>query len=311
MATQKRKPGKSSARKGRRDSVSKRAGGQLGDSFRAKLEGLIERAGSQRRFAELLWTDVAAKVDRSPRVAEWRRGRSWPSADNLQLIATKFDVSIDWLLGFPVPERRSDREPIGELAVALMHHVVRNYNSRTKRQRRDGLADAMGGRLDDADSPRPENPGDPWPPIPYPGETLPDGRIVTHHGMMALRVLDVDPLAFLELVCDRVYRDAEAWEAANEESEREAVRNTVRVLWREIDSVAEEMGHDQARVYEWLLDGALNPLDTRAQAGVQVAFQMFRQGKVRNEAWEAHIHQLVAKTIADVAHQSERADSND
>jgi len=287
MATQKRKR------------QSKRAGETTGDAFRQRLRLLIQEAGSKRAFARKLWEDVQYRSDRTPRIVEWERGRSFPGYDSLRLIAEKLDVSIDWLMGFPVPRRLSARKPVGELARAVRNHVARQYNRHTHRDRRDGLAFAMGGSLADGDAPRPKKRGDPWPPMPKVGDELPDGRIVTHCGPLTLRVLDVDPHRFLERICDRVFAEAEAWEDANKESERELVRNDIRALLRDAEPVAQMLGRTRENLLEELLAASLDPLDRKAQAGVYVAREAWRGEKARRENWDNAIAEIVKNAVAE------------
>lgn len=306
--TQKRTAARKDSRK-RSKRPSKRAGGQMGDGLRRRLAGLVERAGSLRRFAEILYGDLSAKDPRAPRVREWIRGRNLPAAESLRLIADKFDVSVDWLLGFEVPERRTDRERVGDLALALSQYVARDYDRRAERQRRDGLAAAMGGKLVDVEPPRPSKPGEPWPDPPSPGDALSDGRIVTHQTFFSgLRVLDVDPQVFLGRVCDSVFRDAEAWEEAHQEDERTAVRDSVAELLADFETVVKAMGGERESVYRDLINAALDPLNTHAQSGIIGLGRMRRQHVQQQAAWNEAMDGIIRRAVEEL-HLNESQDS--
>jgi hypothetical protein len=124
MTTQKRKAGLArGVGSGVRLHANHRKSGPLGVAFRARLEDVIARAGSVKACAVRLKAESRSKANYEPRVAEWRAGKNLPSADGLALIARTFDVSVDWLLGFQVPERRSEREPVGDVRRLLLHEI--------------------------------------------------------------------------------------------------------------------------------------------------------------------------------------------
>jgi hypothetical protein len=285
-------------------STQKHAGGKLGTAFRKKLEELIQETGSVRAFARKLREGNASHTDYSPRVIEWRNGRNLPSFETLQLIGKQFDVSVDWLLGFPVPRRRTHREPIGDLAGALLQHIVYDYGQRTKRERRDGLANVLGGKLTDAPIPRPKRSSDPWPETPAIGTALPDGRIVTHYTMSALRVLDVDPQNVLERICKQIFNAAEKWEEEHKEVEREAVRAAVREIAQDIETAIEASGESREMIYRRLLSAALDPLEAKAQAGLIVLRDNWRDEKRRKQGWDEYTEQLLSKTLKDMGIES-------
>lgn len=90
--------------------------------------------------------------------------------------------------------------------------------------------------------------------------------VVTHHGMMSLRVIDVDPLSFLERICDRVFRGAEEWEEQHKESERTIVRRDIASLFAEADEIAKAFGRTREDRLEELLFAALDPLEHKYDA---------------------------------------------
>lgn len=89
-----------------------------------------------------------------------------PTLDRLRVVAERADISLDWLAGFDVPRRRSDREPVGELAQALVAHVHLHYLERRGQSHLyvDGIARVLHGepmwgpeglRVVKVDDPRP------------------------------------------------------------------------------------------------------------------------------------------------------------
>ncbi len=103
----------------RRKAPVPRSGGVWGERVRQRLKQLMETKGitSNRAFAR-----ECGVHDR--RISDWLTTRL-PSADNLRQIANRFDVSIDWLLGFDdVPMLRTGRARVGVLSEELFWMVV-------------------------------------------------------------------------------------------------------------------------------------------------------------------------------------------
>jgi len=297
---------------------SKRAGGRLGDQFREKLKRLVIREGSQRAFAKKLRVGGASEVDYSPRVGEWLAGKNLPGFESLQRIASVCDVSVDWLFGFDVGQRLTDREPVGELSRALVDHVLRIYETRADSRRRDGLAHVLGGILLERQSVPPHvvRPtvddtnvrDDDWPKV---LDTLPDGRIVTNRSLFGLQLLEVDAQAFLSRVADRVVTDADVWEQENQEIERSRVREDVLRLLAFASEVAEAEGAatgttvQSSDVLERLLHAALNPLEPSAQANILILKESLAAFRKKRESLNS-LHAALAEDIAAILNEQRR-----
>jgi transcriptional regulator with XRE-family HTH domain len=82
--------------------------------FRARFDTLLRETsgGSRTAFADLLGVSTS-------HVSKWCDGGSLPGAKSLERIAARTGVSIDWLLGFEVPQRRAERAKIGSLEAEL------------------------------------------------------------------------------------------------------------------------------------------------------------------------------------------------
>lgn len=304
--------------KGRKRKTTKRVapakGGTVGATIRDRIGTLIQRdcRGSKREFARRVTAGTASKTDYSPRVIDWVRGRNLPRSDSLFRIANAFNVSTDWLLG----RVDNEREWVGDLANRLLHHVFDAYSRRAPRHRRDGLAHVLGGRIAEAEPPGPTKQGEVWPSPVKVGDTLPDGRIITHLTLLGLLVLDVDAALFLDSVTDRVFREAEAWEESHKEVERERVRADIGEMLDDIPGVAASIkiggaldyvatAEERERVLKQLLAASLDPLGPIKAAEVITTFQRWRDSRVRKdhlEAMMANTHaRLLANTKADPA----------
>lgn len=300
--------------------AAKRAGGKLGDQFREKLKSLIAIEGSQRALARKLRHGDASDTDYSPRVGEWLRGKNLPGFNNLQRIAQVCDVSVDWLVGFDVGRRRTDREPIGDLSRALLEHVVRFYEARADGRRRDGLANALGGKLQENEPvpaearKRMADSGFDWP---SPGDVLPDGRIVTNRGVFGLQLLEVDPQALLERISEGIVEAAETWEQENQEAERQRVREDILRLLpfaAEIASAVEAMTGTvmtKADVLGQLLHAALNPLEPNSLTDVLLFQNHLGAFRRRSQTWSSLETEIVADIIAQIGRADEESHSLD
>src|SRR5687768_2055076 len=78
-------------------------------------------------------------------------GKKYAALARLEMLAVvcdKTDTSLDWLAGYEVPQRRSDREPVGEIARALVDHVLGDYLKRRMGHRYvDGIAQVLRGEF--------------------------------------------------------------------------------------------------------------------------------------------------------------------
>lgn len=133
-------------------------------------------------------------------VSAWCGGGIIPSAETLAWLGLCADVSIDWLLGFDVPRRRSAREPVGDLAGELRSEVVRRHDRDAARSGWSGIADVVGGP-DGVSEVETVDPN--VRPVPQAGDLLPDGRVVVRRleDGKRIQVLASDPAAFLDQVC--------------------------------------------------------------------------------------------------------------
>ena len=72
--------------------------------FSARLALLLQKRGSSTRLADALGVSRAA-------VSWYVTGNSFPTVENLVLIAKHFDISLDYLLGLTdAPTKRSEEE---------------------------------------------------------------------------------------------------------------------------------------------------------------------------------------------------------
>ncbi len=124
--------------------LGKSAGGSAGESFRFRLQVLVDKAGSARAFAKQLRGGFESETDYSPRVSEWLHGRQLPGWESLRLIRERFAVGGDWLLGvegaFQHPDQgRSD----ATLAADLFAYVSREARTRIESEWLDDLQLAL------------------------------------------------------------------------------------------------------------------------------------------------------------------------
>jgi len=307
MRNEKRAPSKLSSRKlptkARRE--TRRAGGKGGDAFRLKLGSLVAEAGSQRAFAKRLREGDASTTDYSPRIGEWLSGKNLPGFENLQRIAVAFNRSVDWLLGFDVAERRTDREPIGSLSSSLMEHIVRYYETHSAKRRRNGLAKVLGGKLMERQSLLHDAKTASDSTLPSPGDVLPDGTIVTNRSAFGLQVLTADPQSFLQSVCEWTFQQAEDWEAGNMESERKLVRADVASLMPLVPKIAlaeREVANRDTKepdIYVGLLQASLNPLDAKSQTAIMLFREHLHIYETREKEWEESKLQITAAVRAE------------
>ena len=89
-----------------------------------RLREVVQMAGSQSALADSLGeprSTISAWFGRKPRRA---------TAEQLWTISYVYDVSLDWLFGFSVPMRRTDRERVGALRADLRQELLTAVKSR-------------------------------------------------------------------------------------------------------------------------------------------------------------------------------------
>src|SRR6185437_13820508 len=89
-----------------------------------RLREVVRMAGSQSALADSLGeprSTISAWFGRKPRRA---------TAEQLWTISYVYDVSLDWLFGFSVPMRRTDRERVGALRADLRQELLTAVKSR-------------------------------------------------------------------------------------------------------------------------------------------------------------------------------------
>ena len=246
-------------------------------SFALLLYTVIqERCGTFEQFKKLLakkrarvsegtvrgWIPPLERLNTDPSRGSGVRPVDWselktPDLPGLLEVADVLDVSIEFLLGYPVPQRRSDREPPGELARALVEHVIRKYCARSAHSRRDGLAEVVGGR---------------WLRRPTATEGKQLDGVVADVGNPGLRQhlwLQVEnPQRYLEQVTEMVFDNAERWEDKHKEPERQAVRDAIGGLMQHVPVLATRVGKATEDLLQILLAAALSPLSPDSQASV-------------------------------------------
>ena len=91
--------------------------------FRQRLEKLIsENGGSRNAFAKLIGVET-------PHVSKWCNEGVMPGGEKLRTIAKKTNVSVDWLLGFDVPQYRGEDRSKHTLEIDLAHLVARGVTN--------------------------------------------------------------------------------------------------------------------------------------------------------------------------------------
>jgi hypothetical protein len=249
------------------------------------------------------WLPPLKYLNLDPVAGSHVRDRDWralkaPDIATLREVANMLDVSVDYLLGYPVPKRRSDRELVADLAPALVEHVVREAVIRSVRSRREGLAEIVHGQLSPRRSESPfKKVIGAEPTGTQIGDLLKSGEIVVN-GLLKLKVQDARQ--FLEDVCTWVSERAEKWESDHEEDERAEVRAEVRRLQANVPRIAVLEGREPAEIMGILLDAALDPRSPKAQGalselGRAVATQEI---KARAEAEdEARLAEKIGQTF--------------
>jgi hypothetical protein len=279
--------------------------------YRERLRRVLDDVfgGSRTAFAAAIGRSGSRLSAWIPAYGDSRVEASLPSSEALHAISNASDRSADWLLGFDVPERRTERQTIGDLARELLAHIVRDYERRSSgrpehvRRRRDGLAHVLGGTLLERERiPRPAKRGDPLPECNI-GDVLPKG-IITNRSGLGLQILEAEPQQLLARICERIANDANEWEDDNREAERQAVRAEVREIYSDLDGAVEASGRDRETVSRWLLDGALDPLDNRAQAGVKVLGEMWRGMKARKLHNAEEEDRFVSGVLSDMGREA-------
>lgn len=310
MARPGRKQGRS---RGRRSLVS-----PLREEFAIRLRSLIlERFKTLYQFekhllgtrAKVSWSTIKGWLPPEEKFVAGRCKKvDWeeictPDLAPLKDVADVLDVSVDYLLGYDVPKRRTDREPVGELATGLLRHVVLDYEHRPKKslylnRRRDGLAQVVGGTLlNGQPTPTPAERGDPWPSVEI-GDVLAKGIIVNRLLLSGLQILAVDPQAFLASVCEHIAQDADTWELEHREEERRSVVDDIAKLLPEAAEIANALREEtleaasEAIVNRRLARAALEPLDPRSQADVLLFAKHLAKTRARRTAQEANTRQL-------------------
>lgn len=90
-----------------RKEVTKVYTGKLISNFKDRLNDLCSRS-------ELNDTELARKLDVSKQtISAWKCGTRSPKPLTVEMIANRFGVAIDWLMGFDVPEEQ-EKKPIPE-----------------------------------------------------------------------------------------------------------------------------------------------------------------------------------------------------
>ena len=176
-------------------------------------------------------------------------------------MAHLLDVSVDYLLGYEVPMRRTDREPPGELARAFVDHVFDHYEAQKTHQRWDGFAEVVGGKVRLR----------PYRKKVKPSDMLEEGERILNELPFHLQTLVIpDPQLLLQKMCDLVVKEAEAIEEREKEPERERVRRMIRALAGNVQTISQESGEAPETVFKRLLDAHMEPLDPSAVAGAGV-----------------------------------------
>jgi transcriptional regulator with XRE-family HTH domain len=88
-----------------------------------RLREVAKTAPSQNAFAESVGVTHSIASD-------WINGKRLPTREQLWSVSQVYDVSVDWLLGFPVPRRRSDRELVGTLRLDLRDELLKDVRRR-------------------------------------------------------------------------------------------------------------------------------------------------------------------------------------
>ena len=104
------------------------------------LREVVQDAGSQNSLADALG------VPRST-VSAWFAAKRvrLPTPEQLWRISHLFDVSMDWLLGFSVPKRRSEREKVGVVWEELRSEVLKALRPRIPHIHAQTLEAVVGG----------------------------------------------------------------------------------------------------------------------------------------------------------------------
>lgn len=122
---------------------------QARKSLALRLYGcILDKCGSFEAFKRLLreearvrestvrgWLPPLTRLNLDPIAGgkvlkrDWESVRS-PDFPSIVELAQLLNVSVDYLLGFPVPKRLTDRQPVGELSVALLDYLISEYPTR-------------------------------------------------------------------------------------------------------------------------------------------------------------------------------------
>ena len=95
-------------------------------AFVDRLWVLIRRLGGQSAAERLCGVPHSS-------MSRWlnRKRHCFPSMPTLLKLTRHADVSMDWLLGYAVPQRRSDREQLGDLRRELRKAFMAEISART------------------------------------------------------------------------------------------------------------------------------------------------------------------------------------
>lgn len=260
------------------------------------------------------WLPPIQLLDQDPRWGKFVRRRDWealrtPDLPALREVAEILDVSVDYLLGYPVPLARTDRELVSDLASQLALHIATDYDRRASTRRRDGLAAVLGGKLLER-QPFPYRSD--WEEETQPVRFGPSGDIITNRGVLGLQHMQLDYKAFLQQLCDRVFREADEWEREHKELERAAVRKDVAELHQVAAEIAEaekEMtgaAPTEGDILRRLLRAALEPLDVRLQTEVIMMRDHLTTSRKRRENMEAFTRRVVERTIPEILAAQEK-----
>ncbi|MCZ8012027.1 MAG: helix-turn-helix transcriptional regulator [Gemmatimonas sp.] len=105
------------ARKSRRGGPNAGRGGESGRAFRAQLQVLIARAGSQERLARQCGLSLQT-------VNDWKNGKSLPGFEQLLKLSDSMGVTLDWLCRGLGPESPTISRSQESLEVDLSRYVV-------------------------------------------------------------------------------------------------------------------------------------------------------------------------------------------
>jgi hypothetical protein len=240
----------------------------------AKLRPLVKSQLEELRKAGENDTDFALSLGVSREtLATWlNRPKLLPQIDGLvalgEVHGPASELSLDWLVGRPVSRRWTDHAPAGNLAAALVRHVLIDYARQYKPHRSlDGIARVVHGKwqlqrhrsIDEAEA-------DVNSPADFAGT---DAAIDSS-----------DPEAFLRDVCEWAYERAEEFERTTFSKPPEAMMKEIYRAVAQADVLSEAAQDSGKRTRDALRALAIAALDPRAAASRKAV-----------RFWTAHIRQ--------------------